>query len=83
MATIIKAGVLLAALRVFGTAPVVPRSWTARVLPLVSMAWGNLAALRQVSFRRMIAYSSIAHAGYLFYALLATDGAAGRRSSST
>jgi NADH-quinone oxidoreductase subunit N len=34
------------------------------------MAWGNLAAIRQTSFRRMIAYSSIAHAGYLFYALL-------------
>jgi NADH-quinone oxidoreductase subunit N len=40
------------------------------VLPLVSMVWGNLAAIRQTSFRRMIAYSSIAHAGYLFYALL-------------
>jgi NADH-quinone oxidoreductase subunit N len=71
MATIIKAGVLLAALRVFGTAPVVPPVvGLLAVLPLVSMAWGNLAALRQVSFRRMIAYSSIAHAGYLFYALL-------------
>jgi NADH-quinone oxidoreductase subunit N len=34
------------------------------------MVWGNLAAMRQTSFRRMIAYSSIAHAGYLFYALL-------------
>jgi NADH-quinone oxidoreductase subunit N len=34
------------------------------------MAWGNLAAIRQTSFRRMIAYSSIGHAGYLFYALL-------------
>ena len=40
------------------------------LLPLVSMVWGNLAAIRQTSFRRMIAYSSIAHAGYLFFALL-------------
>jgi len=39
-------------------------------LPLASIVWGNLAAMRQTSFRRMIAYSSIAHAGYLFYALL-------------
>jgi len=71
MATIIKAGVLLAALRVFGTMPVVaPVAGLIAVLPLVSMAWGNLAAIRQTSFRRMIAYSSIAHAGYLFYALL-------------
>jgi NADH-quinone oxidoreductase subunit N len=71
MATIIKAGVLLAALRVFGTMPVVaPVAGLIAVLPLLSMAWGNLAAIRQASFRRMIAYSSIAHAGYLFYALL-------------
>jgi NADH-quinone oxidoreductase subunit N len=71
MATIIKAGVLLAALRVYGTMPVVaPVVGLIAILPLVSMAWGNLAALRQTSFRRMIAYSSIAHAGYLFYALL-------------
>jgi NADH-quinone oxidoreductase subunit N len=71
MATIIKAGVLLAALRVFGSMPVVaPVAGLIAVLPLLSMAWGNLAAIRQTSFRRMIAYSSIAHAGYLFYALL-------------
>jgi len=40
------------------------------LLPLVSIAWGNLAAMRQPGLRRMIAYSSIAHAGYLFYAFL-------------
>jgi NADH-quinone oxidoreductase subunit N len=75
MATIVKAGVLLAALLVYGTAPVLaPVAGLLGVPPLVSMAWGNLAALRQTSFRRMIAYSSIAHAGYLFYALLG-DGA--------
>jgi len=34
------------------------------------MVWGNLTAMKQESFRRMIAYSSIAHAGYLFYAFL-------------
>jgi NADH-quinone oxidoreductase subunit N len=71
MATIIKAGVLLAALRLFATAPVSPPlTGLIAVLPLVSMIWGNLAAIRQSSFRRMIAYSSIAHAGYLFYAFL-------------
>jgi NADH-quinone oxidoreductase subunit N len=71
MATIIKAGVLFAALRLFGTALVTrPLVDVLAVLPLVSMIWGNVAAIRQTSFRRMIAYSSIAHAGYLFYALL-------------
>jgi len=71
MATIIKAGVLFAALRLFGTGLVMrPLVDVLAVLPLVSMVWGNVAAIRQTSFRRMIAYSSIAHAGYLFYALL-------------
>ena len=71
MATIIKAGVLLAALRLFGVTPVSgPMVDLIAILPLVSIVWGNLAAMRQRSFRRMIAYSSIAHAGYLFYAFL-------------
>ena len=71
MATIIKAGVLLAALRVFDASPIPPQVvGLLALLPLASMAWGNLAAIRQTSFRRMIAYSSIAHAGYLFYAFL-------------
>jgi NADH-quinone oxidoreductase subunit N len=75
MATIIKAGVLLAAVRLFGTAPLSrPMADLLAVLPLASIVWGNLAAMRQQSFRRMIAYSSIAHAGYLFYAFLG-DGA--------
>jgi len=71
MATIIKAGVLLAAIRLVGIAPVArPFADLIAILPLVSIVWGNLAAMRQASFRRMIAYSSIAHAGYLFYAVL-------------
>jgi NADH-quinone oxidoreductase subunit N len=71
MATIIKAGVLFAALRLFGGARALhPIVDVLAVLPLVSMVWGNVAAIRQTSFRRMIAYSSIAHAGYLFFALL-------------
>jgi NADH-quinone oxidoreductase subunit N len=75
MATIVKAGVVFAALRLFDTAAVVqPAAALLAVLPLVSMVWGNVAAIRQTSFRRMIAYSSIAHAGYLFYALLGAGG---------
>jgi NADH-quinone oxidoreductase subunit N len=71
MATIIKAGVLLAAVRLFGNATLPPPMVDIlAILPLLSIVWGNLAAMRQRSFRRMIAYSSIAHAGYLFYALL-------------
>jgi NADH-quinone oxidoreductase subunit N len=71
MATIVKAGVLLAAVRLFGMETVPrPMADLLALLPLASIVWGNLAAMRQQSFRRMIAYSSIAHAGYLFYAFL-------------
>ena len=71
MAVLVKAGVLVAAARVFGTAPVTePLASLLAILPLVSIAWGNLTAMRQAGLRRMIAYSSIAHAGYLFLAFL-------------
>jgi NADH-quinone oxidoreductase subunit N len=39
------------------------------VLAAVSMAVGNLAALAQISVRRLLAYSAIAHAGYMLLAL--------------
>jgi NADH-quinone oxidoreductase subunit N len=71
MATIVKAAVLLAAVRLFGATELPPDVVPLiAVLPLASMVWGNLAAMRQRSFRRMMAYSSIAHAGFLFYAFL-------------
>ena len=43
----------------------VPLLWIVAVL---SMTVGNLAALRQSNVKRMLAYSSIAHAGYLLAA---------------
>jgi NADH-quinone oxidoreductase subunit N len=71
MAVVVKAGVLLAAVRVFGQASLsAPLLQLMVALPLASIVWGNLAAMRQTSLRRMIAYSGVAHAGYLFYALL-------------
>jgi NADH-quinone oxidoreductase subunit N len=71
MATIVKAGALLAVLRLIGDATVPGyAAGLIAILPLISIVWGNLTAMRQASFRRMIAYSSIAHAGYLFYAFL-------------
>jgi len=42
-----------------------PLMWAVAVL---SMTVGNLAALRQENVKRMLAYSSIAHAGYLLAA---------------
>ena len=82
MAVLVKAAVLLAVVRLFGNARVTtPMLELLAVLPLVSIVWGNLAAMRQTSLRRMIAYSSIAHAGYLFYAMLGDP--AGRLQSVT
>lgn len=42
------------------------------VLAVVTMVWGNLAALAQSSVKRMLAYSSVAHAGYILVGLAAT-----------
>ncbi|MCZ8158052.1 MAG: NADH-quinone oxidoreductase subunit N [Leptospira sp.] len=34
-------------------------------ISLLSMTWGNIIALRQENLKRMLAYSSISHAGYI------------------
>ncbi len=41
------------------------------ILSAVTMTLGNLSALRQTSLKRMLAYSSIAHAGYVLMGLAA------------
>jgi NADH-quinone oxidoreductase subunit N len=38
---------------------------------IASMTWGNLAALTQTNIKRMLAYSSIAHVGYVLLGLAA------------
>lgn len=41
------------------------------VLAAASMTYGNFAALAQTNFKRMLAYSSIAHAGYMLVGVAA------------
>ncbi len=41
------------------------------VMALISMGLGNLAALAQTGVKRLLAYSAIAHAGYILVGLLA------------
>jgi len=41
------------------------------VIAVLTMTLGNVAALLQSSIKRMLAYSSIAHAGYILIALIA------------
>jgi NADH-quinone oxidoreductase subunit N len=43
------------------------------IVAVISMTVGNLAALRQQNVKRMLAYSSIAHAGYLLAAFAAAS----------
>jgi len=51
------------------------------IVAVVSMTVGNLAALRQENVKRMLAYSSIAHAGYLL-AAFAGAGSTGIAAAS-
>ena len=44
------------------------------ILAVLTMTLGNLAALRQTSLKRMLAYSSIAHAGYILVGLVPGTG---------
>lgn len=43
------------------------------IISMLTMVVGNLIALRQTNVKRMLAYSSIAHAGYLLVALISQD----------
>ena len=47
--------------------------WLLCVISVLTMVIGNLVALRQTNVKRILAYSSIAHAGYLLVAILARD----------
>lgn len=43
------------------------------VLAVLTMVFGNILAIKQRNIKRMLAYSSIAHAGYILIAVLAQD----------
>jgi NADH-quinone oxidoreductase subunit N len=46
------------------------------LLALLTLVYGNLAALPQNNLKRLLGYSSIAHAGYLLIAVACFDGRA-------
>ncbi|MER2600080.1 MAG: NADH-quinone oxidoreductase subunit N [Caldilineales bacterium] len=73
MSVATKAAAFAAFLRVFALAlPAAQPQWgmALAVLAAFTMTLGNLAALRQNSMKRMLAYSSIAHAGYALVGLV-------------
>lgn len=77
-----KGAALLALVRIlYQVFPDLSQQWQAILWPMavMTMAIGNIAALTQSNIKRMLAYSSIAHAGYLLVGLtahnpLATQG---------
>ncbi|HWV55845.1 MAG TPA: NADH-quinone oxidoreductase subunit N, partial [Longimicrobiales bacterium] len=76
MAAGVKAAAFAAFVRVFLTAfPGLYETWGGMVywLAAITMVAGNVVALSQNSVKRMLAYSSIAHAGYLLVALAAAS----------
>lgn len=81
MSTAPKAAAFAVLLRiVYGAFPLLHAHWMPVLwwLAVISMTLGNLGALRQRNVKRLLAYSSIAHAGYLLvaFAALSADGIA-------
>jgi len=76
MSGAVKASAFAAFLRVFLTAfPALHEAWGPILwaLAALTMVGANLIALVQTSMKRMLAYSSIAHAGYLLVAITAAN----------
>lgn len=74
MSTVVKTAGFAAFLRLFSVSfgPLAD-FWmpTLLVITILTLFVGNLTALYQHSFKRMLAFSSISHAGYLMFAIVA------------
>ena len=74
MATVVKIAAFAAFFRLFNYALSDVKNWWGMTLAISAAAtilFGNIAAIRQTSFKRTLAYSSVAHAGYMLMAILA------------
>ncbi|MBI4526486.1 MAG: NADH-quinone oxidoreductase subunit N [Deltaproteobacteria bacterium] len=75
VATVSKGAMFALLLRLFAPAEVhreMPLALVFTLIAIASMLFGNLAALLQSNVKRILAYSSIAHLGYLLVAFLAS-----------
>ena len=73
LATIAKAGVIVFVIRLFnetGLMSYQPAYYLLVILAVLSMFTGNLLALKEQNVKRILAFSSIAHMGYLLIALI-------------
>jgi len=73
MSTAPKAAVFAVMLRIFFMASAPGWFWLVWISAVLSMFIGNIGALVQSNVKRMLAYSSIAHAGYLLIAFAAAQ----------
>jgi NADH-quinone oxidoreductase subunit N len=81
MSAATKAAALVVTLRILTTAfPGEARLWTiaVAVIACVSLAVGNLAAIVQTNVKRLLAYSSIAQAGFMLIPLAAANPEGGK-----
>jgi len=75
VATLPKVGAVALLIRLISLAGVDTSqlTWALATLAVLSMTFGNLAALVQEDLKRLLAYSSIAHAGYVMIGLLCSS----------
>lgn len=79
MATIVKVAGFAAFIRLFESRYSAMGSQTERLIAIIiilTLAFGNLTAVFQQSVKRMLAYSSIAQAGFMMFALFALNDVA-------
>ena len=86
MASAVKAAAFAALLRVFVVAFDLPRATGSRsiyALAVLTLVVGPVLAIVQTNVKRMLAYSSISHAGFILVASRRADGSARRRDRGT
>lgn len=74
MATVVKVASIVALFRLFNHCfPAIGETWgtTLWILAVLTILVGNLTGLYQPNLKRMLAYSSISHSGYMMLAVLA------------
>mgnify|MGYP003341024581 FL=1 len=77
MATVAKIAAFAGFYRLFSTVFVPAYStyaWVLSIVTALTIAIGNLSALNQDSFKRMLAFSGISHAGYMMLAIISFTG---------
>ncbi len=74
MSTVVKVASFAGLLRLFNYSLLPLQDfWTPvfLVIAILTLFVGNISALMQSSFKRMLAYSSVSHAGYMLFAIIA------------